>query len=70
MRALGRLRRVLGIKPSELADACGLSRRELHRIEEGKVHPHPATAEALDDALDGIIRGRLIESKPKERNSP
>jgi predicted transcriptional regulator len=62
MRALGRLRRVLGIRPSELADACGLSRRELHRIEEGTVHPHPATDEALDDAIDGIIRERLIES--------
>jgi predicted transcriptional regulator len=62
MRALGRLRRVLGIKPSELANACGLSRRELYRIEEGEVHPHPATTDALDDAIDGIIRTRLIES--------
>jgi len=31
-------------------------------IEEGKVHPHPATADALDNALDGIIRQCLIQS--------
>lgn len=59
MKAVRKLRLILQVSQGQLADAAGISSRELARVEKGEVHPSRETAQRLDHAFDDIVNERL-----------
>jgi transcriptional regulator with XRE-family HTH domain len=71
MRAIKRLRLLLDIGQQELAEASGLSTRELARIEAGEQVPRRDTAQGVDAGFDSILRARLEgDNNGKEQERP
>lgn len=63
MRAIKKLRQVLGVSQYKLAQASGVSVRELARIEAGEQLPRRETAQGLDAGFDQIVTERLGSQK-------
>jgi predicted transcriptional regulator len=67
MKSLRLLRHVLDLSARRLAQAAGVSERELRRIETGAAQPTSGTLRALDAAFAAAIHQRIVRATREGR---